>query len=201
MRQWDAPQPFQILAGQRSVDPGGGSEIHDPAALFAGTGAEVNQVVAFADNLRIVLDHDNRIGAIPQVFKDVRQAVSVAGVQADTRFIQDIEGIDQGGTKGRGQSDPLHLAAGEGSGLAVQGQIGQSNVFKVFQAVVDFFQNQLTGFIPLGQLKAIEKGGRCGHIHRIDLGDGAVGQAVEEGFGLEARALAIRASVVAPIAR
>ena len=57
----DFEQAFQILAGKRPVDAGGRAEIHDLAAPVTGFWTEVQQIVAFTNDLRIVFHHHDGI--------------------------------------------------------------------------------------------------------------------------------------------
>ena len=66
--QLDPTFTLQILACQRAVNIGGGAKIHDLAAFFTGPGSQIQQIIAFADNFRIMLDDNNRIGQVAQPF-------------------------------------------------------------------------------------------------------------------------------------
>ena len=51
----------QVLAGQRAVDAGGGTEILDFSPFFASQGSEIQQVVAGPNNVGVVLHHHHGV--------------------------------------------------------------------------------------------------------------------------------------------
>ena len=71
----------------------------------------------------------------------------VAGVKPDARFIQDVERIDKRRTQSRCKRNPLHLAAGERSGLPIQCQISQPDIPEIAQPVYCFIHKQPAGFV------------------------------------------------------
>ncbi len=48
------------------------------------------------------------------LLQDFQQSLRVAGVKADGWLVQDVEGVDKGGSQGRREMCPLHLSAREG---------------------------------------------------------------------------------------
>ena len=113
------------------------------AAVLAGPGAEVDDVVALADDLRIVLDDDDGVLLGAQLVQDAHQALAVARVQADRRLVEDVERVDQRRADGGGEVDALQLAAGERARLAVERQIVEADVDQVAQAAADLVEDQL----------------------------------------------------------
>jgi hypothetical protein len=88
------------------------------------------------------------------------------------RLVQDVEGIDQAGAKGVGQGDPLGLAAGEGTGLPIQGEIAESHILQEGEAGIELIRDQL-GHLPfdLGEretLKPLVHGVHRASRHRAD---------------------------------
>src|SRR3972149_1839966 len=109
--------------GTRRSPAGGGAEElllrageAEAAAVLAGAGAEVEDAVGAADELGVVLDHQDGVAEVAQAFQDFDEAVGVAGVQADGRLVENVEGADQAGADGGGELDALGLAAGQGRG-------------------------------------------------------------------------------------
>ena len=63
-----------------------------------------------------------------------QEPVVVALVQADGRLIEHVADADQAAADLRGQADALGFAAGEGAGLAVEGEVAQADVDHELQA-------------------------------------------------------------------
>jgi hypothetical protein len=97
------------------------------AALFARAGAKVEQVVGGAENVGVVLDDDDGVAQVAQLFQNANQAHGVAGVQADGRLVEDVERAHQLRTKRGGQLNALRLAAGERGGKAVESEVFQAD--------------------------------------------------------------------------
>jgi hypothetical protein len=88
-----------------------------------------------------VLDHDHRVAEVAQVLEGAEQAVVVALVQADGRFVEDVHHAHQAGADLAGQADALGLAAGQGVGAAVEGQVVEADVDQELQALADFLED------------------------------------------------------------
>ena len=112
----------------------------DVAAFAAGTRTKVDQPVGAAHRLLVVLDDDHAVAAVAQLVQGVQQALVVALMQADRRLIQHVSDALQAGADLRRQPDALRLAAGQGVGGAVQGQVFQADVDEETQAHGDFAQ-------------------------------------------------------------
>ena len=69
--------------------------VEQTAALFAGAGAEVDQPVGAAHHLLVVLDHHHGIAFVAQGLQRVDELAVVFLVQADARFVEYIEHVDQ----------------------------------------------------------------------------------------------------------
>jgi len=121
----DGAAAAQIGAGEGVVGRQQGVEAalrHDVAAVHAGTGADVHNVVGGANRVLVVLHHDQGVAQIPQLGEGVEEAIVVALVQADARLIQHVEDTGEAGTDLGGQPDALGFTAGEGHGRAVEAQ-------------------------------------------------------------------------------
>ena len=57
------------------------------AAEFAGAGPHVDQIIGGADGVFVVFDHNHRIADVAKPGQGFEQAVVVALVQADGRFV------------------------------------------------------------------------------------------------------------------
>ena len=195
----DPAYTAQVLAGQGAVDVGGGPEVHHPAAFCPGLGPEVQDEIALADDLGVVLHDHHGVAEVPQALQDANQAVVVARVQADAGLVQHVERVDEGGSEGRCQRNALDFPARQGARLPVQGEVAQAHVPEVFKPVPHLVENHPPGLVRLGDRQAVEELHGLLHVERVDLGDGELVQPVEQGFLLEAGAVAFRADVVAAI--
>jgi hypothetical protein len=143
-RQGDAQ-----LAGQ--VAPGQGVGIGQDllrraladhlAAVHPGAGAHVDDVVGFENGLFVVLHHQHRVAEIAQPFEGVEEAAVVALMQADGRFVEDVQYPDQGGADLGRQADALPLAAGQGARSPLQAQVIEADVGQKGQPLAHFLED------------------------------------------------------------
>ena len=119
LRNRDRLLAGQVLPGDRLLD------LHDPrhepgvddlATVLAGAGTDVDDPVALADRLLVVLDDDHRVAEVAQPGERVDQPAVVALVQADRRLVEHVQRADETGADLRRQPDALRLAAGERAG-------------------------------------------------------------------------------------
>ena len=86
--------------------------------MTSGAGTEVDDVVGAADCLFIVLDDQNGVAEIAQVFERGQQAIVVAMVQADGGLVENVEDAAQLRSDLRRQTDALAFSARERGGRA-----------------------------------------------------------------------------------
>ena len=60
----------------------------DAAALDAGAGPEVDDVVHGSDDIEVVLDDNHGVAAVAELAQQVDQPAGVASVQADRRLVE-----------------------------------------------------------------------------------------------------------------
>ncbi len=61
------------------------------AAEFAGTGAEVEEMVGGADDVGVVLDDEDGVAEVAEVLHDADEFGSVTGVEADRGLVENVE--------------------------------------------------------------------------------------------------------------
>jgi hypothetical protein len=123
--------PGQVVAGHRRRVGGhfGRRALGDDgAAMDAGAGADVDDVVGGTDGVLVMLDDHYRIAHVAQVLQGLQQAVVVALVQADRRLIEHVHDAGQPGADLRGQPDALRFAAGQRFSRAFQTQVIEADV-------------------------------------------------------------------------
>ena len=61
------------------------------AAQLAGAGPQIEQMIGRAQDVGVVLDDENGVAQVAQLFEDANQAGCIARMQADRRLVKDIE--------------------------------------------------------------------------------------------------------------
>ena len=111
---------------------------HDFTATHTRTRAKVDQVIAGPHRVFVVLDNDDRVAKIAQIFKCADQSIIVARVKTDRRFVQDVQHTHQSRTDLPRQSNPLALTAGKCWSGSIERQIVQPHVQQESQTVANF---------------------------------------------------------------
>ena len=114
---------------------------HHLAAVHPGARPHVDDMVGLADGLLVVLDHEHRVAEVAQVLQGLEQPGVVALVEADGRLVQDVEHAHQAGADLGGQPDALPLAAGEGAGGAVEGEVVEPHVHQEVEPLADLLED------------------------------------------------------------
>ncbi|MBV6474547.1 MAG: hypothetical protein MOGDAGHF_00007 [Rhodocyclaceae bacterium] len=201
-----APAARQILRRQRLRRSHflRSAEEHHLAAALAGARAHVEQAVGFKHDLRVVLDHHQRIAGVAQAAHDADDAAHVARVQADGRLVEHEQGVHQRSAERRGEVDALHLAAGEGARLAVERQVAEADLAEIIQARADLAEQQVGGLVQRGGQG--ERGEEVAATvdrqqHQVVKGEAFLAQLPQQRLRLQARAAAGRAGRVGAVAR
>ena len=139
----------QVLAGDRLPaleEAGDVAGVDDLAAVFTGTGADVDDMVGDGDGVLVVFDDHHRVADVAEVLQRLDELVVVALVQPDRRLVQDVEHSDEPGADLAGEPDPLGLAARQRGGAAVQVEIVQPDVGEELEPGIDLLEH------PFGDL-------------------------------------------------
>ena len=99
-------------------------------------------MIGGAQNIRVVLHHQNGVAQVAQLFKNVDQPRRVARMQADRGLVEHVERADQPRTQRSRQLNPLRLAAAERRGQAVERQVFEPDGDQKAQPLPHFFQNR-----------------------------------------------------------
>ena len=97
-RDLDPARAGEELAGQRlghPLDFARGALGDDPAAVLAGAGPQVDEVVGGAHRLLVVLDHEHRVAEVAQPLECRDELRVVALVQPDRGLVEHVEHADQ----------------------------------------------------------------------------------------------------------
>ena len=150
----------------------GGALRDDPPPVFAGAGAEVDEVVGGAHRLLVVLDHDHRVAEVAQPLQSGDQLRVVALVQPDRGLVEDVQHAHERGADLRGQPDPLRLPAGERGGGAVHREVADADVLQELQPLGDLAQDQPRDVaVGLGELHLIQPLDRAPRGERAEVLD------------------------------
>ena len=86
-----------------------------------------------------MLHHDHGVSQITKVFQRFDEALVIAGMEPDGWLIENVEYAGEARSNLSGELNALALAAGDGGGFAVYGEVVQSDVNQKLQALGDFF--------------------------------------------------------------
>ena len=134
----------------------------DVAAVLAGAGPEVDEVVGDEHRLLVVLDDEDGVAEVAQALERPDELGVVALVQADRRLVEHVEHADERRADLRRQPDALRLAARQRRRGAVHRQVADADVVEEAQALLDLAQDE-PGDAPLllGEVDLVEPGPRA----------------------------------------
>ena len=108
----------QVARGERGGAAGQqflhGTLEDDLAAVFAGAGPQIDDVIGGAHDFRVVLDHHDGISDLAQFLEDADQPPGVARVQPDGGLVEHVASPHQARPQAGGQLDALRFAARKG---------------------------------------------------------------------------------------
>ena len=86
----------EVRAGERALRDARDRPVEDEVpALLAASGPQLDHVIRGANRLGIVLDDEHRVAAVAQAMEQPEQAVHVARMQTDRRFVEHVERVDE----------------------------------------------------------------------------------------------------------
>src|ERR1019366_1356155 len=161
--------------------------------MTTGAGAEVDDIVGAADGFFIVLDDENGIAEVAQVFERGEKTPVVAMVQADGRLVEYVEDAAQLGSDLSGETDALAFSAGECGGRAAERQVAEANVVQKFEAFGDFVGDASgDGQFPAGQFDLVRGFESARYREAGEIGNGHAVHSYRQAFGTQALAVAHR---------
>ena len=87
-----------------------------------------------------MFNQDHRVPKIAKLLQRLKQASVVARMQADGRFIKDIQNASEGSSHLTGQPNPLAFAPRQGRHRPVQSEVMESNIDEERQPIRHFAQ-------------------------------------------------------------
>ena len=159
--------------------------------MDAGGGAEVDHVVGALDGLGVVLDDDDGVSDVAEVFEGGEELGVVALMQPDAGLIKDVDDADEAAAELGGEADALGFAAGERAGFAREGEVAEADVLQEHEAAA-YLLEELGGDLVLhvGELEVREEIQRGGHALAVEIVDAGAADLDSEAFRAEARAVA-----------
>ena len=165
----------------------------DLAAMDAGAGAHVDDIIRLADAVLVMLDDDDGVAEIAQAAEGDEEAVIVALVEADAGLVEHVEHAGEAGADLAGEADALALAAGEGAAGAVEVEIVEADIVEEAEPLVDLLQDR-AGDLVLGRgellVQGLEPGERVADGAGGGLADMLAGDLHRQRLGAEAGAVA-----------
>lgn len=139
--------------------------------MDAGTGPDVDDVVGGAHRVLVVLDDNEGVADVAQMFEGSDELVVVPLVQANARLVEDVEHPDKRGTDLGCEPDALALPARQGARGTGEGEIVEPDAAQEFQPFPDFLEHRVGNHVvALAQLEVVEE-----VEHPIDAQVGQVG--------------------------
>ena len=145
----------RLLVGEHLVERAAGDDL---AAMGAGAGAHVDDVVGVADGVLVMLDDDDGVAEIAQALEGDEQAVVVALVEADRGLVEDVEDARQAGADLAGEADALALAARQGAGGAVEVEIVEADIVEEAEPLVNLLEDGAGDLLLLRVQFVLERG-------------------------------------------
>ena len=122
----------------------------DLAAVDAGAGAHVDDMVGVADRVLVMLDDEHGVAEASEALQRFEEAVVVLLVEADRRLVEDVEDAREAGADLRGEADALALAARERAAGAVEVEIVEADIVEEAEALVDLLEDDVRDLVLLG---------------------------------------------------
>ena len=94
------------------------------------------------DGLLVVLDDQHRVSEVPQALERPEEPPVVAGVQPDTRLVEDVQDPHQAAADLRRQPDSLCLASSQGVGRTPERQVAQPDPGHEPEPIADFLEDR-----------------------------------------------------------
>ena len=84
-------------------------------AVFACSGPDIDDAIGRLHRIFIMFDNDKSIAGIAQALQGGQKLVVIPLMQADGRFIKDVQNADETGADLRSQTNTLRFSAREGA--------------------------------------------------------------------------------------
>src|SRR6185312_3758493 len=179
-----------VGAGEELVER---ARADDFAAVDSRAGAHVDDMIGGPDRFLVMLDDEHGVAEAAEALERLEQAVVVLLVEADRRFVEDVEDPREAAADLAGEADALAFAARQSAAGAVEVEIVEPDIVKEAQALVDLLEDGLGDFV-LGRRELLverrEPAERVGDRAARALRNVLTGDLYRQRLGLEAGAVA-----------
>ena len=142
-------------------------------AMLACSRTDVDNLVGSIHRFLVMLNNNQRIAQIAQMLECFQQLTVIALVQADARFVQNIQYACQAAAYLRCQTDALRFAAAERTGASVQRQVIKAYVIEELQACHNLLQHLMRNYLLLRRqhklFKELQAVAHCQRRHLADI--------------------------------
>src|SRR3569833_2457437 len=90
------------------------------------------------DGVFVVFDNEDGVAEIAEAHEGFDEAIVIALMEADGRLVEYVEHAAESRPDLGGEADALALAAGEGSGASVEGEVVEADGTEELKALDDF---------------------------------------------------------------
>ena len=111
------------------------------SAANSGTGAEVEDLIGGAHRVFVVFHYYDRVALIAEPLERCQQPVVIARVQANRRFVENVEHADQSATDLAGEPNPLRFAARERRCRPIERQVVEPDVRQEAEPSADLLEH------------------------------------------------------------
>ena len=152
---------------------------------------DIDHVISTADGVLVVLDHDDGVAEVAQMFERLDETLVITLMQADGRLVKDVEHAHEARADLRCQADALCLAAGECGRGPVEREVIEADVDEEPQTRTDLLDDGLSDeSLYLRHLDVFEEFERTYGRELRGFEDVLVGYGHGQHFGFEAAAIA-----------
>ena len=140
----DLLAPAEILAGDRlgaGAQVVHGSRADHLSAVDAGAGTDVDDMVGRAHGLFVMLHHDQSVSQVAQAVQRFQELGVVPLMQADARFVQNVQHAHEARPDLGRETDSLALAARERSRGPRERQVAQAHTAQEVKPAADLFDD------------------------------------------------------------
>src|SRR5262245_24271452 len=106
---------------------------------------QIDEKIRRAHHVRFMLDNDDGVSLITQMFENSNQAIGVARMKPNTRFVEDEKSIDQSRSQTGRQIHPFSLSAGQGSSWPIKSQVTEARLHQILQSLAKLLQGDPHG--------------------------------------------------------
>ena len=104
--------------------------------------SDLDNLVGNSQHRFLVFDKHHGVSTVTQAFNCHGQLTHILRVQADGRFIENIQHVDETGSECRGKADSASLAAAQCSQRAIEREIAKAYRAQIVQACQQLLSDQ-----------------------------------------------------------